>query len=87
MLIWKMWNQQTLQTFISFVLLVNIQKTFKNIFQTYFNATNFKITLQVQIYLCHWYIKIFLLRGVDLCDIIYFNLVNARRCVCMHNKT
>ena len=53
---------------------------------THFNLEN-NNALQVRIYLCHWHIKIFLLRGVDLCDIIYFNLLNAHRCVCMHNKT
>ena len=53
---------------------------------THFTLEN-NNALQVRIYLCHWHIKIFLLRGVDLCDIIYFNLLNAHRCVCMHNKT
>ena len=38
---------------------------------THFNLEN-NNALQVRIYLCHWHIKIFLLRGVDLCDIIYY---------------
>ena len=76
----------TIKPFFLLSIKEYVSMDYLNPTSTHFNLEN-NNALQVRIYLCHWHIKIFLLRGVDLCDIIYFNLLNAHRCVCMHNKT